>query len=98
MSQNQTFSFEFAISRLRPAGITVNLVGMKAIPLLLFAAAFTVAAAPAAKFDLRTLIVPGDGSMIHLRVNTQTGETWRLERTLKNRRWTSTDGTAMEKS
>jgi len=70
---------------------------MKAIPLLLFAAAFTVAAAPAAKFDLRTLIVPGDGSMIHLRVNTQTGETWRLERTLKNRRWTSPDGTAMEK-
>jgi hypothetical protein len=70
---------------------------MKAIPFLLFAAAFTVAAAPAAKFDLRTLIVPGDGSMIHLRVNTQAGETWRLERTLKNRRWTSPDGTAMEK-
>jgi hypothetical protein len=58
----------------------------------------TVISASAAepRFQLRSFIQP-DGSLLHVRLDTQTGKTWRLERTLKNRLWTSVRGKATEK-
>ncbi len=48
------------------------------------------------RYQLRSLIQE-DGSLLHIRLDTQTGKTWRLERTLKNRLWTSVRGKATEK-
>jgi hypothetical protein len=53
-------------------------------------------AAAEPRFQLRSLIQP-DGSLLHVRLDTQTGKTWRLQRTLKNRLWTSVRGKATEK-
>ena len=47
------------------------------------------------RYQLRSLIQE-DGSLLHIRMDTQTGKTWRLERTLKNRLWTSLKGKATE--
>jgi len=45
------------------------------------------------RYQLRSLIQE-DGSLLHIRMDTQTGKTWRLERVLKNRLWTSQKGKA----
>ena len=45
------------------------------------------------RYQLRSLIQE-NGSLLHIRMDTQTGKTWRLERTLKNRLWTSLKGKA----
>ena len=37
-----------------------------------------------ARFQLRSLI-QNDGTLLHMRLDTETGKTWRLERVLKNR-------------
>ena len=42
----------------------------------------TTAAEP--RFQLRSLI-QNDGTLLHVRLDTETGKTWRLERVLKNR-------------
>ena len=48
------------------------------------------------RYQLRSLIQE-DGSLLHIRMDTQTGKTWRLERMLKNRLWTSQKGKATAK-
>ena len=68
---------------------------MRFIFLLLLSTAISVAAAEP-RFQLRSFIQP-DGSLLHVRLDTQTGKTWRLQRTLKNRLWTSAKGKATEK-
>ena len=65
------------------------------IPLILLSMVVTVSAAEP-RFQLRSLIQP-DGSLLHIRLDTQTGKTWLLQRTLKNRLWTSAKGKAAEK-
>ncbi len=62
--------------------------------LWLTAAVSLTAAEP--RYQLRSLIQE-DGSLLHIRLDTQTGKTWRLERTLKNRLWTSVRGKATGK-
>jgi hypothetical protein len=54
-------------------------------------AVYLTAAEP--RYQLRSLIQE-DGSLLHIRMDTQTGKTWRLERTLKNRLWISLKGKA----
>ena len=68
---------------------------MRSIFLLLLSTAISVSAAEP-RFQLRSFIQP-DGSLLHVRLDTQTGKTWRLQRTLKNRLWTSAKGKATEK-
>ncbi len=68
---------------------------MRFIFLLLLSTAISVSAAEP-RFQLRSFIQP-DGSLLHVRLDTQTGKTWRLQRTLKNRLWTSAKGRATEK-
>ncbi len=48
------------------------------------------------RYQLRSLIQE-DGSLLHIRMDTQTGKTWRLERMLINRLWTSQKGKATAK-
>ena len=48
------------------------------------------------RYQLRSLIQE-DGSLLHIRMDTQTGQTWRLERMLKNRLWASQKGKATAK-
>ena len=62
--------------------------------LWLAAAVSLTAAEP--RYQLRSLIQE-DGSLLHIRMDTQTGKTWRLERMLKNRLWTSQKGKATAK-
>jgi len=68
---------------------------MRSIFLLLLSTAVSVSAAEP-RFQLRSFIQP-DGALLHVRLDTQTGKTWRLQRTLKNRLWTSVRGKATEK-
>jgi hypothetical protein len=68
---------------------------MRTIFLLMLTTAISASAAEP-RFQLRSLIQP-DGSLLHVRLDTQTGKTWRLQRTLKNRLWTSAKGKATEK-
>ncbi|MDP7011770.1 MAG: hypothetical protein QF685_10350 [Verrucomicrobiota bacterium] len=61
--------------------------------LWLAVAVYLTAAEP--RYQLRSLIQE-DGSLLHIRMDTQTGKTWRLDRTLNNRLWTSLKGKATE--
>jgi hypothetical protein len=47
------------------------------------------------RYQLRSLI-QNDGSLMHIRLDTETGKTWRLERFLKNRISTTVDGKGTE--
>jgi hypothetical protein len=66
---------------------------MKMIVLLLMAAALQ-AAEP--RFQVRSFIQI-DGTLMHVKLDTTTGQTWRLERTLTNRRDTTLAGKATER-
>ena len=68
---------------------------MKRIPFILFAVGISAIAAEP-RFQLRSFI-QADGSLMHVRLDTQTGKTWRLERSLKNRVWASPRGKETEK-
>jgi len=68
---------------------------MRSILFLWIIAAVSLSAAEP-RFQLRSLIQE-NGSLLHIRLDTQTGKTWRLERTLKNRLWTSVRGKVTEK-
>ncbi len=66
---------------------------MKAIPLLLIA---TTLHGAEPRFQVRSFIQI-DGSLMHVKLDTTTGQTWRLERTLTNRRDTTLAGKATER-
>ncbi len=85
--------FQVAIFRLRPAVLVVILIGMKTLSLLLMTVALQ-AAEP--RFQFRSFI-QNDGTLMNVKLDTTTGQTWRLDRTLINRRETTLAGKATER-
>ncbi len=71
----------------------VILIGMKTLSLLLMTVALQ-AAEP--RFQFRSFI-QNDGTLMNVKLDTTTGQTWRLERTLTNRRETTLAGKATER-
>jgi hypothetical protein len=66
----------------------------KILPLLLMTA--TVCAAAEPRFQFRSFI-QNDGTLMNVKLDTTTGQTWRLDRTLTNRRETTLAGKATER-
>lgn len=73
--------------------LVVILVGMKTLSFLLMTVALQ-AAEP--RFQFRSFI-QNDGTLMNVKLDTTTGQTWRLERTLTNRRETTLAGKATER-
>ena len=65
------------------------------ILLALLAGVLTLPAAEP-RYQLRSLI-QNDGSLMHIRLDTETGKTWRLERFLKNRISTTVAGKILQR-